>query len=368
MKVVVRTDASEKIGSGHLMRTLTLAEKLRDNRCEVIFVCRELEGNLCDYVEKRGFGLIRIAWNKSDSTQIDRESEYASWLAVSLEREIKETKKALSSIGPIDWLIVDHYALGQQWERVMRPLVGAIMVIDDLANRPHDCDLILDQNLDPDLEQRYDSLTPAIAVKLLGPQYALLREEFRRARVAGIRSRMELKRVLLCFGGVDFTNETGKGLEALAPFSELEIDLIVGTRNPNLVALKQQIADDLRVTLHTHVTNMAELMNRADLALGAGGTTTWERCWLGLPSVIWSLADNQTRAAQTLGSQGGAIYLGKHTEVTSAQIRKAVQDFVTKPSLLEQISRTALRLMGPNGRSGVETVANMLLEVPHVTA
>lgn len=368
MKVVVRTDASKRIGSGHLIRTVTLAEKLRASGCEVIFICRELEGHLCDYVVQRNFELIRLPWSEVDKQGIDPKDEYANWLAVPLDKEIRETTSLLESIDNIDWLIVDHYALDERWEQKMRPLVNAIMVIDDLANRAHHCDIILDQNLYQDIDSRYDKLIPINCVRLLGPRFALLRVEFVLAKKTGLRTRDKIERVLLFFGGVDLTNETGKALEALAPFDQINIDLIVGSRNPNNNKIKEKVSDDRRVTFHVDVTNIAELMNRADLALGAGGTTTWERCWLGLPSVIWSLADNQIKPAETLAKHGGAIYLGQHTAVTVAQIRQSVQSVINNPAQLRSISQNALRVMGDGETSGVDLVTNKLMENRHVTA
>lgn len=207
MKVVFRTDSSLEIGTGHVMRCLTLAHQLQDKGAAVEFVCRPLPGNIINLIEKSGFTVLRLrALNhKPDGDQT--ENIYTQWLGISQERDAQETSDVLGrgSLEAYDWLVVDHYGIDSTWETPMREIADRIMVIDDLANRDHDCDLLLDQNLFRDAEARYTGRVPDTCVALLGPRYALLRPEFVRNRKLAIIRNSKVKRTLVFFGGVDRT-------------------------------------------------------------------------------------------------------------------------------------------------------------------
>ena len=197
---------------------------------------------------------------------------HAAWLGVPWQQDATETLAALGETQPA-WLIVDHYALDLRWESILRPRVGKIMVIDDLADRPHDCELLLDQNLYQDMETRYDPLVPATCAKLLGPKYALLRPEFAQAR-KNLRQRDgQVMRILVFFGGVDPTNETAKAIHALASIADRQfaVDVVVGSGNPHKQQIENLCAEHEGFHYHCQVDNMAELMAAADLAIGAGG-------------------------------------------------------------------------------------------------
>lgn len=218
MKVAFRADASVGIGSGHVMRCLTLAGELKEAGAQIIFICRECEGNLCDLIEKQGIPVARIS------------GELQSW-----EADAFQSLEALKKYGKADWLVVDHYSLDHRWEAGIRNAAEKIMVIDDLADRIHDNDLLLDQNLYEDLENRYNGLAPPHCIKLLGPRYALLRPEFRKAR-ASLRKRDGIiRRILVSFGGSDPSNETAKALEAIGLLGkpEIAVDVVVGSSNPH---------------------------------------------------------------------------------------------------------------------------------------
>ena len=211
MRVAFRVDSSTVLGSGHVMRCLTLAHALKQRSAEILFISRELAGNMCDHVAAEGFPVVRLpigsSASKSDTCApqiaVNAESPWMSW-----EEDAKLTSRVIEEWGKADWLIVDHYALDSGWEASLRPSTGQIMVIDDLADRQHDCDLLLDQNFYEGLDRRYCRLVPGTCRKLLGPKYALLRPEFIRAR-ANLQERSDaVRRVLIAFGGVDRSNET----------------------------------------------------------------------------------------------------------------------------------------------------------------
>ena len=268
---VIRADASEQIGSGHLMRCLTLADRMRCEGTDVHFICRDLVGNLNHLVREQGFPLHVLPRHADDPSL----SGYAAWLTVAQETDARETGEVLCTLAPIMRLVVDSYALDEVWERIVRPLVGEIFVIDDLANRKHDCDILLDQNFYRTMQHRYDGLVPPSCKLLLGPSYALLREEFYAAKKKLRRRDGHLRRILV---------------------------------------------------FYCAVSNMADFMATADLCLGAGGTTTWERCFLGLPAIVTAIAENQLEICRDCADAGLIYYLGRWDEVTANDIASAVSD------------------------------------------
>ena len=245
-----------------------------------------------------------------------------------------------------DWLVVDHYGLERRWENEMREHAGRLMVIDDLADRAHDCDLLLDQN---DLwnPTRYDALVPAHCQKLLGPAYALLRDEFRTARERWPREVGETTRIFVFFGGTDPTNETPKALRALRRWGEgktLDIDVVIGGGNPHRAEVEGLVNATPNALLHVQAGNMAELMARADLSVGAGGSTTWERFCLGLPSLVVTTATNQEAIARALAKDDYHLLLGNHTNVD--------EDVIVRG--LDQLTPAQRRLFARRGGSLVD--------------
>lgn len=323
--IIIRTDASVQIGTGHVMRCLTLAESLANHGARVSFLCRELDGHLCDHIEARGFRAFRLSSQEDDTG----------------------TEEILKELRP-DWLVVDHYFLDAAWEFRMRPHVGKIMVIDDLADRPHDCDLLLDQNYYVDLENRYRGLVPETCRLFLGPRHALLRPEFIAARSSLLERNGTITRVLVFFGGSDSTNETGKTLDALARYNgkKLSVNVVVGASNPRREEIREQCATIPGVTFHCQVPTMARLMAEADFAFGAGGTATWERCFLSLPAAAIVLAQNQFEVIRAVAGAGALRNLGWHQDVTVDRIVEELEWAVGNPGAVKEMGIRAEELMG----------------------
>jgi UDP-2,4-diacetamido-2,4,6-trideoxy-beta-L-altropyranose hydrolase len=358
MIVVIRTDASLQIGSGHLMRCLTLAEELRQRGAEVSFICRSHPGHLIGLLEAKGYAVARLAAASQEYQEQHGDLTHASWLAVSWQQDAADTIAALGETRP-DWLIADSYALDRRWEGKLRPLVGKILVIDDLADRPHDCDLLLDQNLYHSMERRYNGLVPTHCDKLLGPKYALLRPEFLHARQALRKRDGVVKRVLIFFGGVDPTNETEKVLHALSGVSaqEFEVDVLVGGWSLRKNQVESFCAEHAAFHYHCQVDNMAQLMAGADLAIGAGGTATWERCALGLPALVVTVAQNQVELATCGAEKGLFFYLGAAETVTMQQIQDVFRVFHPATATLRAFAAASLSLVDARG---AQRVAGMI--------
>ncbi len=350
MKAVIRVDASTVIGTGHVMRCLTLADMLSAHGVEVTFVSRELPGNLIDFVRGRGYDVRPLPHEERPFVDEGQRAEYAPWLGVSRLEDAHQTRSVIEN-ETVDWLIVDHYALDIVWEKHLRPLVGNIMVIDDLADRSHDCDVLLDQNVYHDMEKRYDGLVPDSCRKLLGPTYALLRPEFLEERRRLRQRDGSIKRILIFFGGVDPSNETARALRAILALrrSDLAVDVIVGKANRHGQELQRLTAELPNTVVHRHVDNMAELMAAADIAIGAGGTTTWERCCLGLPAMIIAVANNQLAIGEEVARYGAAWYMGTASEVSEEDICSHLRWLQTAPERLQEISEKGKRLVDGEG-------------------
>lgn len=324
MNIVFRVDSSRTIGSGHLMRCLSLAANLKkEYNANIYFICRDLDGNLARLVLDNRYNLILL--NRTEFNEILQ--GYGKWLTVTQKYDAEECIAILRQKSIFaDKLIIDSYAIDSEWEKMLRPFTKEIMVIDDLANRKHDCDILLDQNLYADMEFRYVGLVPKQCNLLLGPRYALLREEF---YIAEKKKRVRdgsINNILVFFGGVDATNETKKTLRALdlLKWEPLRVNVVVGSSNPHKIEIKDICDKHSNWNYLCQVDNMAELMNEADLAIGAGGSTTWERCFLGLPAMVIAVAENQVQIAIDCDKEGIIKYLGYYNTISSEDIKNYI--------------------------------------------
>lgn len=348
-KLFIRVDASVQIGTGHVMRCLTLADELREHGAEVVFVCREFDGNLCGYIEEKGYIVRCLPVSNEQEHNIEGNLKHAVWLGADWQTDAGQIEEIIKDLDtPPDWLVVDHYALDERWEGYLRPYVKKIMVIDDLSDRLHDCDFLLDQNFYENLESRYDGLVPAWCKKLLGPKYALLRPEFREARKNLRKRDGHVKRIMIFFGGSDPTNETAKALDAIRMLNRpnIVVDVVVGGTNPNKGKINELCNAMSNVIYHCQVSNMAKLMANADLFIGGGGSTTWERCCLGLPSLIMSTASNQNAIAVGCDQAGIGIHINKSKDISPHQIQIEIEKMF--------LNQTALLTMGKKSANMVD--------------
>lgn len=359
MKVALRTDASLQIGSGHVMRCLTLADALKAQGADCCFISREHPGHLLEVVHRRGYKVNRLAAKASPAQNAikniviqargaQQEPAHTAWLGSTWQADAQETAAILAGQQP-DWLVVDHYALDRRWEEALAPHCRRLLVIDDLADRPHDCDLLLDQNLGRG-PQHYATLVPAHCTVLTGPRYALLRPEFARLREYSLRRRAQrpIERLLITMGGVDAGNATGRVLEALGACDlppGCSITVVMGAAAPWLDRVRGLAA---RMAIPTEVlvdvNDMAQRMADADLAIGAAGGTAWERCCLGLPTIVVVLAENQWPGARALQQAGAAVLLDNDAVDQQAGIA-ALQEALHETNGLWAMSLAARQLV-----------------------
>lgn len=313
MKFCFRADASLHIGSGHVVRCLTIADALVKQGHESYFICRQHHGNLIEFVRQRGYMVYVLpepALNNSDSL-----SEYQRWLGVTEQQDAQETLDILKE-HPVDWMIVDHYGLSIVWQQIVRQHVNWIVAIDDLANRQHDANIILDCGL-ANTPEDYAKLNKRKGLYLTGPSYALLRPEFRTKRLWLEQHPKSYNhgnlRILVNLGGIDKDNLTGTVLELLSHSQSrqhLSVTVVMGVNAPWKESVLQQAKKlPFSINILINANNMADLMAEHDLAIGAAGSTAWERCCLGLPTIMICMADNQKMIAKYLHDLGVAISL-----------------------------------------------------------
>lgn len=347
------------------MRCLTLADALKQSGAKSRFISRHLPEHLCGMLSAKAHEYVQLASTQSDAV-VD-ELAHAQWLGVSQEQDAADSIQALSDVG-WDWLIVDHYALDFRWESALRRIARKILVIDDIADRRHDCDVLLDQNLYTDMNSRYSGKIPSHCQLLLGPTYALLRDEFRQLHEQVKPRNRPVKCVLVFFGGVDADNYTGCVVEALSEIgiSTLHIDVVIGAQHPCREQIKATCARH-GFFFHIQTDKMAELMAAADLAIGAGGGTTWERCCLGLPSLTICTADNQQKQVADAAREG-LLYSPEIQGDLNQTIRRHTSALIENSYLREFISRKSMQLVDGFGVSRVvASLVGMCINIRLVT-
>jgi UDP-2,4-diacetamido-2,4,6-trideoxy-beta-L-altropyranose hydrolase len=331
------------------MRCLTLADVLKKDEVEICFVARELPTHLIQMLQERNIDFYSLPLVNAEEPN---ELPHSKWLKTSQYQDALQTIKVLGT-RKLDWLVVDHYALDQRWERSLRDATNKIMVIDDLADRQHDCDLLLDQNFYQDMHSRYVGKVPQNCKLLLGPTYALLREEFRQARKCVKTRTGEIKNVLVFFGGVDVENLTAMALKILITLNlNLQVDVVIGRGHPHTQEI-EVLCKLHNFSCHIQTRHIAVLMARADLAIGAGGSSNWERCCLGLPSIVIATANNQVVISKELSKLNACIYLGWFGDVNSEMLQNSIVGLINSDNLLSNISNKAVTLVDGNGAINV---------------
>lgn len=345
MFIAFRTDATHQIGTGHFMRCLSLAEELKTQGAQIRFISRNLLPHLIDLLSEKGIGYVPLSVDLSNES--GDELTHTKWLGSSQVRDAQATTQALMDV-LWDWIVVDHYALDVRWESAVRAFSKQIMVIDDLADRQHDCDVLLDQNFYADAQVRYSQRVPDHCQLLLGPRFAALRKEFMTLRKKVKLNSGEVKKLLIYFGGVDADNYTSLAIEALAEIKNVShVDVVIGAQHPYLEKIQQECIKHGYVC-HVQTTRMAELMAEAHLAIGAGGSSMWERCCLGLPSICISIAENQRKQIED-AAEAGLIYAPTIKHNLVAMIRQHTGLLMENPALLKLISKAAMQIVDGSG-------------------
>jgi UDP-2,4-diacetamido-2,4,6-trideoxy-beta-L-altropyranose hydrolase len=340
MKVAIRADASREIGTGHLMRCLTLADALAATGADAIFLCAPSSVPWYDVIEAHGHRHATLS-AAAPAEASDASSPHAGLLPWSQESDAAAMLDALST--PVDWLIVDHYGLDHRWEQIVRRRSGRILAIDDLADRAHDCDVLLDQNGQNGGSDRYDGLVPADAVRLLGPRYALLRSSFAAARAQREPPDGSVRRISVFMGGTDSAGASNMALAALSrrDLSRIAVDVMVGGKSVHRDELESAAESRGGTGIHVDVPDPAELLAATDLAIGAGGVAALERCCLGLPTVSVAVADNQVPGLAWLARAGAVRHLGALDAIDERRLADEISALCGAPDEIKSMAARA---------------------------
>lgn len=359
MRAAIRVDATAQIGTGHLMRTLTLADRLAAGGGRVRFVARGLPPHLAALVRRR-HELAELPPAPSPCPG-PGDLAHSHWLAVSQAEDAAQTLAVLAD-QTWDWIVADHYALDARWECALRMSGRRVLAIDDLADRMHDCDLLLDQNLVPGAPTRYQGRAPAGCRLLLGPAYALLREEFAATRARPhLRRDGPARRLMVFMGGMDVANHTGRVLAGIerAGVGPLEGDVVIGVQHPAGATIEEQCRR-LGLTCHRQTDRMAEMMARADLGIGATGSASWERCCLGLPTIGVAIASNQVPLAEGLAAAGAIVRIAEAPGRMEEDLAAALRELWADAPRREAMAAAARALVDGEGAHRVEAAMTTL--------
>ncbi|WP_417500392.1 UDP-2,4-diacetamido-2,4,6-trideoxy-beta-L-altropyranose hydrolase [Methylophaga sp.] len=318
--VVFRADASSLIGGGHISRCLTLANALSERNWRCTFICSEQSVLAFPALGKAEHSLIILPDENRLEPIIDL------------------------PFGQADLLVIDHYELGFEFEKDTRRWANSILVIEDMPTRKHDCDFLLDQTLGRSCEE-YLGFVPINTHLLLGPKYALLKSDFSVAREGITKSQRqgEIRKILVSIGGSDPKDITSTALMAIDTAGlDVEVDVVLGGESPNLSVVKALVAHlGAKYKLHIDTTKMSVLMSAADLAIGACGVTSWERCSVSLPAIAVVIADNQRQIAQSLSDKGAIVYAGDWTELSVSLLAKLLVDLASSREIMKSMSLRA---------------------------
>ena len=336
------------------MRCLTLARSLVAQQVEVTFACRKMTGFGREAIVKAGCELLELT--APETGELD-DLAHSSWLGVRQREDVAELLARLKS--KRDWIIVDHYGIDERWETAAREACDRLMVIDDLCDRHHECNLLLNQNVTPD--GAYADLVPATALVLAGPRFALLRDEFAALRCNAVVRHAPVRRILVFFGGTDAANLTGMAIKALMPFRSNfdQVTVIVGAEHPSLEEIGRDCGRH-NFELHVQTERMAELMVDAQLALGAAGSASWERACLGLPTIMLSAAENQVEIARSLDRLGAGVYCGPIGTVSLDDLIDEISQLTNRGDRISRMSQKAFDLVDG---SGCRRVADQLMDM-----
>jgi UDP-2,4-diacetamido-2,4,6-trideoxy-beta-L-altropyranose hydrolase len=332
MRVAIRTDGSAQIGGGHIMRCLSLADKLIARGCEVAFLVNPEATSIAPKLREFRGALIEV------------------------NGEDRSGNSALLRRWPegADAAIVDHYGLSAPDERRLRGHARAIVVIDDLIDRPHDCDLLLDTSAERTAKD-YAGLVPANCRLLLGPAFAMLRQEFLWARPLALERRRGIvpRKVLISMGLTDVGGITGRIAAACAGRCPgMKFVCVVGPQAASMAQLEVLAGAGADIEIEIDPESIAALMTEADYAIGAAGTTAWERCFLGLPSTTATLAENQYRNADLLRARAAAAVIAQLPADPDA-IAEATAIAIGSGEALERMAANAAAICEHDGASAV---------------
>lgn len=358
MRIAIRADASLKIGAGHVFRCKTLADELCERGAHVMFVCRDLPGSLVVLLRETGYRTVALPAH----LKLASDQSIVPLADAAVQCQLEDARQTIEALKEFqaDWLIVDHYHLDVRWETFLRPYANRLLVIDDLADRKHDCDVLLDPTYGGS-DERYRGYLNPEAHCLCGSQYALLRAQFLLHRPSLPRNLpvMEKMRVHVFFGSADLSGHTLRfSALLLENFAGLQVCAVVGREYASLDQLQRLSGEyEGRFSWQKDVHDMAASMIDCDVAVGAPGGATWERASLGLPSAYLAVSQSHETVLEHLDSNGLCRYLGQADQIPDCNFVEGMRDFLGNAECLASMSE---RGMSAVDAKGVLRVADVL--------
>ena len=334
--IFIRVDSGQHIGYGHMIRCLALAGNLK-NFFNIIFLTTNYKGNINSLIKKNNYKLIQLKKTKTNQSKIK------------IKLDAEQTIKIINKIGnEKSLLLVDNYELSSRWESMVKPFVNKIIVIDDLISRKHNCDLIIDQNLHTNMQKLYVNCLPKKCIRLFGPSYVILRKQFLQEKKFTKKRKLPIKKILITFGGSDYQNHTLLVLNNLKNIdTKKTVFVVVGKAHSNKKSIKSFCKKFPYFEYIEQTNDMAKLIRMSDLSIGSGGTTTWERCFLGLPSIIIITSNDQKDIAHAISKNKCGINIGKINTSTKMNLNDIIQNF--KSNDFENMSKKCMNLVDGKG-------------------
>jgi len=335
--IFFRVDSGTDVGYGHFVRCVSLALVL-SKTYKIIFLTRSLQGNLIETLNKKLFLVQKLSYKSKNINQIKDANE-----TISIIKKFSNQK---------NFLIVDNYNLSDKWESKIKLNINKLIVIDDLKTRKHVCDMIIDQNLHSSMKNLYQGKLPKNSIKLFGTDYVILRNQFIKERkLCSIRS-LPIQKILVSFGGSDNKNYTMHTINALKNFNvDSKIFVVVGKANSKKKSIRNFCLKYSNFKYFEQIENMAKLMKYSDICIGSSGTTTWERCCLGLPAITVVSSIDQYDIAKAMSTKKCIINLGneKPNKINFIKILSKLSN-----NNLKNMSKNSMKLVDGKGSSRIE--------------
>lgn len=357
-RILIRVDSSERIGSGHVSRCLRIAKELQSRGADVVFACAPLPGNASKEISDAGFAVYVL---NSKSTEEIHGSIEAPWSSPDQSSDALATLEIVRLLN-CSAVLIDHYAVGSQWEKYLTEQGLKVVALDDIHGKPHEADLVIN----PGWSRGSNSISPVAkpSKELSGLRYAIVSSEF---CVTGRANRYspssKPRKVLIYFGGADLPNASERIVDSVlqSGIMGIKMELVLGPSNRHASELTEKYKSEPMVNIHGPVRNLAELMSECDLSIGAGGVTAFERVAASLPSLVFSISENQVTVCSTLHSMGASLYLGNFADFRESTFAADLDDF------LENLSHHQKNLAEIKGRVdclGPKRISEAILPSP----
>lgn len=352
--VAIRVDSGHSIGSGHVRRCLSLAVLLKQNGFPPVFICRRINGAITHVIEQAGFELVLLPHDPRFAFNVFS-SAFAASDFESMARDAEESADAFARQYPgveIAWVVTDHMLIRKPWQMLFTDKMNCkVLAIDGQANAAHRADILLDPQVHENPTEKWFGLLPEYCALYSGPSCLPFFQSFQVARKKVSIRTGPIQKVLVCFGGTDIQDLVYRAVHAFVSLADqalssvIQFDIAVPSHLPSLERLEQLVAGCPRCRLHVGLNDLAPLMLSADLAIGGGGIMLWERCLLGLPSIVVPLAENQEKPIERLEAMGAVISVRSPDKDYESRVAEALRQISENSEALCTMSSAAFDVM-----------------------